>query len=95
MTAATKHQRRPHGWGRDVARLLQRDIEARVEMGRKQYGERLLPMNGRDVLADALQESIDQCLYLRQAIEERRVRRWLHVAGLAFVVVVWRLRCER
>jgi hypothetical protein len=91
MTAATKHQRRPHGIGRRITALVHADLDACSERGRAKYGEWLRAFNGRDALADAYQESIDECQYLRQMIEERRVRRWLHVVGLA-LLVVWRLR---
>lgn len=47
------------------------DLTARAEEGRKKYGTYLESFNGRDALMDAYQESLDQTMYLRQAIEER------------------------
>ena len=40
-------------------------------IGRMRYGTPLQPHNGRDALADAYQEALDLCAYLRQAIFER------------------------
>jgi hypothetical protein len=57
----------------DVATLVYSDIEARVQRGERQYGERLTTHNGRDALLDAYQEALDLVLYLRQALEERGV----------------------
>lgn len=38
--------------------------------GRSKYGTPLQANNGRDPLVDAYQESLDLCVYLRQAIAE-------------------------
>lgn len=54
-----------------VASYVLRDIEERVEMGRKKYGSLLQTHNGRDALWDAYCEAIDMVMYLRQAILER------------------------
>ena len=70
MIDATKEQVQPKGNGVDVGKLVQADIEARCELGKQKYGERLQPFNGRDALLDAYQEALDLCQYLRQAIEE-------------------------
>lgn len=72
IEAATSIQKIPFGKGRDIARLVQRDVEARARMGNKKYGERLKPNNGRKALWDAYQEALDLCMYLRQAIEEEK-----------------------
>lgn len=57
---------------KDVAGMVREDLERRVTIGAKQYGERLTTYNGRDALMDAYEEALDLCLYLRQAIEERQ-----------------------
>ena len=49
-----------------MADMLDRDT-----VGRKRYGTRLQPHNGRDALVDAYQEALDLVVYLRQAIYER------------------------
>lgn len=69
--AATIVQGKPHGSGKDVAKLVCADIEARVELGRQRYGERLRSHNGRNALWDAYQEQLDSLLYLRQAMDEQ------------------------
>ena len=71
---STKPQKTPKGLGRDIANLVREDIEARVEFGREQYGERLRAFNGRSAKIDAYQEALDLCLYLRQDLEEDAVR---------------------
>lgn len=55
----------------DIARLVQADLEARARTGKKTYGERLRPHNGRRALVDAYQEVLDTAMYLRQEIVER------------------------
>lgn len=50
------------------------DMRARDAMGRAKYGTPLQPFNGRDALWDSYQESLDLCVYLRQAIYERDKR---------------------
>lgn len=52
--------------------LVIADMRARDAMGRKKYGTPLQANNGRDALRDAYEEALDLCVYLRQAIEERR-----------------------
>jgi hypothetical protein len=52
--------------------LVIEDMQARDEFGRKKYGTPLQAGNGRDALVDAYQEVLDLCVYLRQAIEERK-----------------------
>lgn len=56
----------PAVWG-----LVMEDMAARDAEGRRKYGVPLQPFNGRDALVDAYQESLDQCVYLRQLIYER------------------------
>jgi len=58
----------------EVAPLVHGDIQRRIAKGTAQYGEPLTTENGRDALWDAYEEAIDLCLYLRQAIEERRLK---------------------
>jgi hypothetical protein len=69
---ATMVQAMPRGRGADIARLVEADLEARVEMGRVQYGERLRAHNGRDAMVDALQEGYDLVLYLKQCEVEQQ-----------------------
>ena len=71
IDAATMEQPTPNGNGVDVAALVHRDIELRADVGRKKYGERLQPHNGRDALVDLYQELLDAACYARQAIFER------------------------
>jgi len=54
----------------DIATLVQHDIERRAEVGRRTYGERLHPDNGRDALQDAYEEALDLAMYLKQQIVE-------------------------
>lgn len=54
-----------------VWELVMADMRARDAEGRRKYGVPLQPFNGRDALVDAYQESLDQTVYLRQAIFER------------------------
>ena len=49
------------------------DMQARDKTGRERYGTPLQANNGRDALIDAYQEALDLVVYLRQAIEERRI----------------------
>jgi hypothetical protein len=71
---ATQDQVQPKGTGVDVCRLVQKDLELRIELGKARYGERLTTFNGRDALLDAYQEVLDLAVYLRQEIEERQVK---------------------
>lgn len=56
-----------------VQDLVIADIEARKAQGLAKYGTLLQPMNGRNSLVDAYQESLDQCQYLRQKLEEESI----------------------
>lgn len=53
--------------GVDVVRLVQADLEARVEAGRR--------LNGRRALQDLYEELLDACCYLKQLLEEMRQER--------------------
>ena len=44
---AAKRQERPHGVDVDVCSLVKTDLERRMEVGERKYGERLKPCNGR------------------------------------------------
>ena len=55
-----------------ITALVVADLEERRAQGIAKYGTELKSHNGRDPLVDAYQESLDQTMYLRQAIEERR-----------------------
>lgn len=59
------NKRRPI-WDLVIDDMLHRD-----HLGRQRYGTPLQAQNGRDPLVDAYQESLDQTVYLRQALEER------------------------
>ena len=52
--------------------LVEADMRARIAKGTAEYGEPLTTHNGRDALLDAYEEALDLCMYLRQAIEERK-----------------------
>lgn len=58
----------------DVWLLVLKDMEERRLHGIEKYGVPVQPHNGRDPLVDAYQEALDLCVYLRQAIEERKSR---------------------
>jgi hypothetical protein len=68
---ATTEEPAPDQGSADIATLVQQDIESRAKKGREEYGTRLQAGNGRDALADAYQEALDLCMYLRQRLEER------------------------
>jgi hypothetical protein len=54
--------------------LVISDMQARDRFGRSKYGTPLQADNGRDALQDAYEEALDLCVYLKQAIVERRSR---------------------
>ena len=56
-----------------IWQLVMRDMYAREQHGIMEYGTPLQAFNGRDSLQDAYEECLDQCVYLRQALEERRL----------------------
>jgi len=55
-----------------VWELVQQDMAARDQEGRRRYGTPLQASNGRDHLQDAYEEALDLCVYLRAEIERRR-----------------------
>ncbi len=60
--------------GAHIADLVAVDLRYRKELGIRKYGTPLQAHNGRDALQDAYEEALDLCQYLKQAIEERKVR---------------------
>ena len=68
----TDEQQPPRPSDGDVWLLVLRDMEERRLHGIEKYGVPVQPGNGRDPLVDTYQEALDLCVYLRQAIEERR-----------------------
>jgi hypothetical protein len=52
--------------------LVIEDLAGRKDYGYRKYRTILTAGNGRDPLLDAYEESLDLCVYLRQAIEERK-----------------------
>ena len=73
QTLASKPQPVPVPGHTRVLNLVIDDLQERAEVGRAGYGTYLETYNGRDSLWDAYQEALDLCMYLRQAIEERRI----------------------
>lgn len=71
MGSAIEKEPKPKEGKEDIYKLVQDDIKARVEFGRRKYGTVLQSHNGRDALWDAYQEALDLVMYLRQAIAER------------------------
>lgn len=61
---------RPSSW-----QLVIADAESRDQYGRKKYGTPLQPENGRDSLQDAYEEVLDLVVYLRNELEERKLRK--------------------
>ena len=57
----------------DMWLLVLKDMEEMRLQGIEKYGTPVQPFNGRDPLVDAYQEALDMCVYLRQAIEERKL----------------------
>jgi hypothetical protein len=62
------------------------DMKVRDDHGRQKYGTPLQPNNGRDSLWDAYEESLDQTVYLRNAIDEHRAR----IGRLEALITAWR-----
>lgn len=58
-----------------VWKLVIEDMKARDSLGRERYGTPLQTNNGRDALVDAYQEVLDFAVYIRQEIEERKIRK--------------------
>jgi hypothetical protein len=67
----TSVQPKPKGKGRDINTILISALEARAEMGRKKYGERLRAFNGRDAMMDWYCEELDRIVYMTQWMEEQ------------------------
>ncbi|WKW86134.1 hypothetical protein SEA_JONJAMES_160 [Gordonia Phage JonJames] len=66
-----------------------RDILERKRIGLAEYGQHLLPHNGRDALQDAYEEALDMACYLKQKMLEDGTERkgrtmWLEL-GIAIV----------
>lgn len=57
-----------------VWELVIEDMKDRDLKGRRAYGTPLQAFNGRDPLWDAYEEILDTAVYLRQAIEEKRLQ---------------------
>lgn len=66
MQPKPKNNELPAVWGLVLSDMSKRDIQ-----GKKIYGTRLQPHNGRDALRDAYEEALDLSVYLRQALYER------------------------
>lgn len=54
-----------------IHHLVQQDLEERLQLGIRRYGQPLQPHNGRNALRDAYEESLDLCVYLRSALYEQ------------------------
>lgn len=67
----TAPQPMPTPGAESVTRAVMADLVEREQLGIARYGTTLQTFNGRDALADAYQESIDQTQYLKQALMER------------------------
>lgn len=57
---------------KSIQDLVIADMEKRKEIGMKTYGTLVYKNNGRDALKDAYEEALDLCIYLKQAMEERK-----------------------
>ncbi len=55
----------------NIYALVIMDMLERAKVGKRKYKTFLQPFNGRDALQDAYEESLDQSMYLKQAIMER------------------------
>lgn len=99
---ATQRQPKPRGTGQEIYPLVWRDLEAlagsmaggpiadvaaRVDYGIAIYGEPLRSNNGRDAVADALQEAVDAPVYIRQLISEGRTDLWPTYGAALYVLV--------
>lgn len=74
LPGVASEQPMPHGKGADITELVVADMRERSKAGIEKYGEPLRADNGRDALMDAYQEAVDLVKYLRQEIEDRRIR---------------------
>jgi len=57
------------------------DVRARQVQGEREYGQKHLLFNGLDGLTEAYEEALDQAFWLRQEIEERRLRQCPDLPG--------------
>jgi hypothetical protein len=55
-------------------RMVQADLDARLELGIRRYGQPLQPFNGRDSLRDAYEEALDLVVYLRTLLYEQETK---------------------
>lgn len=55
-------------------RLVQDDLDARLQIGIQRYGQPLQAWNGRNALRDAYEEILDLAVYTRQALYEHENR---------------------
>lgn len=69
--AREPHPAPPKPGKEDVTAFLLDAIAKRRELGLKKYGTSLQTWNGRDPLADAMEEDLDRMQYLVQARRER------------------------
>ncbi len=74
MSDVTRPQQDPKPGRTAITPLVIADLEARRQQGIAKYGTELKSSNGRDALQDAYEESLDQCMYLRQELEQRAER---------------------
>lgn len=56
-----------------IQNLVIEDIRERMEHGKRKYGTALQAGNGRNMLQDAYEEALDLCVYLKGALEEKRL----------------------
>ena len=90
MSANTPEPMPTKGKQAVLPELIQ-DLQARVEVGIKQYGMPLETNNGRDALMDCYQEMLDGAMYMKQFMMERgstfleferAIRKWSNDRGL-------------
>lgn len=67
----------------DIQAAVIADIEARREVGIQRYGTALQPLNGRDMLLDAYEESLDLAIYLKGELVERALKAAAEAARFA------------
>lgn len=89
MAEHLKPQARPHRHGGpNVWQAVLDDMAARDEFGIAKYGGPLEPHDGRRTLADAYQESLDQTVYLKQALMEGDEREnWFRCWRVCFMML--------
>jgi len=67
-----EEQPTPHGTGPEIAPLVIKDIEARIEKGIATYGEPLRSHNGRSAMRDMYEELLDAAIYCKQVLVEHQ-----------------------